>query len=76
MLNTAEADIIEVIARQDAKITHKSLAELKLPDGIIIGGVIRNNESFIARGTTHIQPGDICVVLVMPEALHIIEEYF
>ncbi len=76
MLNTVDADIIEVIARQDAKITQKSLAELKLPDGILIGGVIRNNESFIARGSTHIQPGDICVVLVLPEAIYVIEEYF
>jgi len=76
MLNTVEADIIEVIARQDAKITHKSLAELKLPDGIIIGGIIRNNESFIPVGSTKVQPGDICVVLALPKSLKFVEEYF
>ena len=76
MLNTAEADIIEVIARQDSVITKKSLAELNLPRNVIIGGIIRNNESFIARGSTHIQPGDICVVLALPDSIHTIEEYF
>ncbi len=76
MLNTAEADIIEVIARQESLITKKPLAESGLPKGVIIGGIIRNNESFIARGSTHIQPGDICVVLALPDSLHTIEEYF
>ncbi len=76
MLNTAEADIIEVIARQDSTITKKSLAELNLPRDVIIGGIIRNNESFIARGSTHIQPGDICVVLALSDSIHTIEEYF
>ncbi len=76
MLNTAEADIIEVIARQDSLITRKSLAELDLPKDIIIGGIIRNNESFIARGSTHVRPGDICVVLALPESIYTIEEYF
>ena len=76
MLNTAEADIIEVIARQDSTITKKTLAELNLPRDIIIGGIIRNNESFIARGSTHIQAGDICVVLALPDSIHTIEDYF
>jgi len=76
MLNTANADIIEVIARQGSIITKKPLAELDLPKSFIIGGVIRNNTSFIARGSTFIRPGDICVVLVLSDFIYTIEEFF
>lgn len=76
MLNFSDADIFEVIARQDSKITKGTLAEINLPKSMIIGGVIRNNESFIAVGSTSIQPGDICVILTLPEAIRYVEEYF
>ena len=76
LLNTAKADIIEVVARKDSRITKGKLRELEIPKEIIIGGVIRGNESFIATGDTEVKPGDIVVLLVMPSALHKIEKFF
>lgn len=76
LLNTAKADIIEVVARKDSKITKGKIRDLDIPKEIIIGGVIRGNDSFIATGDTEIMPGDIVVLLVMPSALHKIEKFF
>ncbi len=76
LLNTAKADIIEVVARKDSKVTKNKIRDLGMPKDIIIGGIIRGNESFIATADTQIQAGDIVVLLVLPSALHKIEKFF
>jgi trk system potassium uptake protein TrkA len=76
LLNTAKADVIEVVALKGSKITKGKIKDLDIPKDIIIGGVIRGNDSFIATGDTEIQPGDIVVSLVLPTALHKIEKFF
>jgi len=76
LLNTAKADIIELVARKDSKVTKAPLRDLRLPKDIIVGGVIRDNKSLIADGNTQIEPGDIVVLLVLPTALHKIEKFF
>ena len=76
LLNTAKADILEVVARKDSKITKDSIRNLHIPKDMIIGGIIRGNESFIATADTRVLPGDIAVLLALPSALHKIEAFF
>jgi trk system potassium uptake protein TrkA len=52
----AEAIEIEVAARSEA--VGKSLLELRLPVGVIIGGVSRNGTTFVPDGSTVIRAGD------------------
>jgi trk system potassium uptake protein TrkA len=52
----AEAIEIEVAARSEA--VGKTLLELRLPVGVIIGGVSRNGTTFVPDGSTVIRAGD------------------
>jgi len=75
-LNSANADIIEVIAKQNSKITQGKVKDVNFPKEATIGGVIRGNQSFIVAGDFQVLPGDIVILLVLPTAIHTIEKFF
>lgn len=45
-----EGEIIEFNVKADTKISTKPLRELKLPEGVSVAGVVRNNKGFIPFG--------------------------
>lgn len=45
----------------------KTLAELEIPDGVLVLTVLRGEEVLIARGKTRIQQGDLLLILVENE---------
>ena len=49
---------------------------LKIPQGVSIGGIIRDGESFIAKGDTQIESGDKVVVFSLPEAANKVMKLF
>ena len=61
-LNVANADVAEFIAAEDSPITQSQIRNIKLPDGITLGGLIRNEVGSPINGDTIIQPGDSVVV--------------
>ena len=70
------AEILEIEAKKGSYITKKPIKELNLPDGIIIGGIIRGEEVFIAVGDIKIEPGDQVVVFALPETIDKVERLF
>lgn len=75
-LNGINADVIEVVAMPKSTVTKKPLKKLILPNGSIIGGIIRGEESFIAIGDFQLEAGDKAVVFAIPSALHKINKLF
>lgn len=75
-LNGVEADVFEFIVNKDAKITKKKVSDLNFPDNAILGGYIRDNESFIVKGDTIFKEGDHVVVFSVPSAIHKVEQFF
>ncbi len=75
-LEGIDAVILEYIAQPGSHITEKSLAELEIPKGSIIGGYIRNENSFIGIGDTKIIAGDRVVVFSLPDSVKKIEKFF
>lgn len=71
-----DAEILEFVVHEKSIITEKQLVDIKFPKNAIIGGVTRDNKSFIATGKTHIQPGDRVVVFSLAEAVHDLEIIF
>ncbi|QLB20618.1 Trk system potassium transport protein TrkA [Vespertiliibacter pulmonis] len=58
---------IEVIAHgdnQSSKVVGRKIKELKLPQGAIIGAIVRNGEVFIAHKSTEIMENDRVILLV------------
>ena len=48
-------------------IDARSLADLDVPDGVLVLTVVRGEEVLLARGKTRVQPGDLLLLLVENE---------
>lgn len=75
-LPSADADVIEFKVKEGSNITKNAIMNLKFPSEAIIGGVMRNGDSFIANGNTHIQTNDQVVVFSLPQAISKVEQFF
>lgn len=75
-LTGSDAEVLEFVAKPNSKSTSAPLRELDFPKDAIVGGIIRGNTSFIAKGDTQIRDNDRVVVFSLPEALSKIEHFF
>lgn len=75
-LSGIEADAMEMIARPGSAITKKPLSKLNMPEGMIVGGVIREDRAYIATGDFQVQDNDKVVAFVLPYAVHKVEKLF
>ena len=72
----ANADVAELIAHSNSKITRKQVKNLKLPKDMTLGGLIRDGVPQIIEGDTLIQDGDHVVVFCLDTAMRKLEDYF
>jgi len=70
------AEILEIEAKPGSPITKGFIKDIKLPEGVIVGGILRGEESFIAVGDFKIEPGDNVVVFALPGTTAKIEKLF
>jgi trk system potassium uptake protein TrkA len=75
-LTGSDAEVLEFIAKSNSKITKGTLRDIQFPKDAIVGGVIRGNKSFIAKGDTQIQPEDRVVVFALPNSIKKVESFF
>ena len=75
-LPSADAEVLEFIVKDGSNITKSSVKSLNFPETAIIGGIIRNNESYIATGDFIIQPDDEVIVFALPGSIQKVEKYF
>ena len=71
-----DAEVMEFIAQPGSKVTSGKLSEIDFPKDSIIGGIVRNDISFIATGETQIKSNDKVVVFALPSAFNKLEKYF
>ena len=71
-----DGDIVEFVVRDGAAVTDKPINKLDIPEGAVIGGVIRGEDSYIATGNLQIQAEDRVVVLVLPKTIQEVEKLF
>ena len=75
-LMSANADIAEFIPKENSKITQKPVYELGLPQGMTIGGLVRNGEGMLVSGNTQIMAGDTVMVFCHNINMKKIEKFF
>lgn len=75
-LMSANADVAEFIPKPDSKVTRKPVKDLGLPQGMTIGGLVRNGEGMLVSGNTQIQAGDDVVVFCHNVNMKKIEKFF
>jgi len=75
-LSGVDAEVIELVAKPSSAITKNQIKNLNVPDGALIGGIYRGNESFIAIGNSQIEAGDRVVVFCLPHAISKVDKLF
>ncbi len=77
-LHTIDAEVIEIVAGVNSKITHKELASFKrkFPKNAFIGAIIRRDRLIIPTEQSVIQPTDRVIVFSMPGAIPVVEDLF
>lgn len=75
-LTGTDAEVLEFVTSRDAIVTKNKLKDIDFPEGVIIGGIVRGNKSFIAMGDTQIKANDKVVLFALPQAIHKIAYYF
>lgn len=75
-LTFANADVAEIVARPNSRITKKEVKRLHLPDDMTLGGLIRNGEPMMIDGDTQIEPYDHVVVFCIDDGLRHAEKLF
>jgi len=76
ILENKQAQAIEFIANAAAQITKGGEKGVKLPEGAIMGAIIRGDMVIIPPGDNAVQPGDHVVVVSLPSAISSIEKLF
>lgn len=75
-LTATEAEVVEVIAHSGSKATRKLVKDLDFPKNARIGGIVRDEQGFIATGETQIREGDKIVIFALPQAIKKIDKFF
>jgi len=75
-LALADAEVAELEARENSKITKAPVKELSLPKELTLAGLFRDGKGLIINGNTRIRPGDHVLVFCLAGALHKVEKLF
>ena len=75
-LSSADAEVVEFVAKPGSKITRSKIMDLRLPDQVNIGGFVRNGVGNIVNGNTIIMPNDHVIVFCVSTAIRKMERFF
>ncbi|HEX6103384.1 MAG TPA: Trk system potassium transporter TrkA [Alphaproteobacteria bacterium] len=75
-LSDGFGEIIEVEALETSGLVGPPLREAKLPEGVIVGAIVRDNEIVIPRGDTVVRTGDRVVLFAAAGAVKKVEKMF
>ena len=73
---TGDVEAVEIELEAGAPVVGKTIAELDRPDGMVIGGVLRDGAAIVPRGATEFMIGDRVVVFQMPDIALAVEKMF
>ncbi|MGK7953472.1 MAG: TrkA family potassium uptake protein [Xenococcaceae cyanobacterium] len=66
-VDRGEISITEIIIDKDSPAVGKTLQNLDLPGGALIGCIIRQDKAFVPRGWSYLQIGDRLILISQPE---------
>lgn len=75
-LTASEAEVFEFIAIEGSKITQAPIKDIGFPEDATLGGIVRGEMSFVAKGETIVQADDKVVVFALPSAIRKLEKFF
>lgn len=70
------AEVVEMVVRHGAPAIGHSLRELHMPNGALVGAIMRDHEAFIPHGGTKVHEGDVVVAFVLSGLRNQVERLF
>ena len=75
-LPSIDAEVVELIAKEGSKVTKNIVKNLRLPDNVNIGGIIRKGNGSVVDGNTQIIPNDHVIVFCKDNTTKKLEALF
>lgn len=75
-LTVANADVAELVVKEDSRVAKKLVKDLGLPAGVTLGGMVRDGKGLLINGATQLQKGDTVVAFCIEGALKQLERFF
>ncbi|REL33135.1 Trk system potassium transporter TrkA [Rhodohalobacter sp. SW132] len=75
-LTGIKAEVIEVIAGENCQILNTPIHSMKIPDGIVIGGIVSGDNVEVATGSSVIRKDDRVIIFALPKAIKEVEKIF
>ena len=75
-LALADAEVAEMMVRKGAKITKGLVKDLRLPPGMTLAAMVRDDQAVLIGGNTQIMAGDFVVVFCLNGTISKIEKWF
>ena len=75
-LSDGEAELVDAIALETSSLVNKPLRDAQLPEGVMIGAVVRNGVVQMPSSDTVIEAGDRIVLMTMRENVKDVEQMF
>jgi len=67
ILGEDQGEVIELNVGEKSALAGKTLKDIKLPRGILVGAIVRNDKAIIPGGSDFVHPGDRVVLFCLPE---------
>jgi len=75
-LALGEAEVADILVKENARITKDVVRNLRLPYGMTIGAMTRNGKCSLVNGDTKIEAGDYVAVFCLTGSIHKLEKWF
>ncbi|MGF1610531.1 MAG: Trk system potassium transporter TrkA [Kiloniellales bacterium] len=75
-LSEGFGEVIEAEALETSSLVNVPLREADLPEGVILGALVRDGEVIIPRGGTVVRTGDLVVLFAATQAVKKVEKLF
>ncbi|MBO6189735.1 MAG: Trk system potassium transporter TrkA [Alloprevotella sp.] len=75
-LTIAAADVAELVVKEGSRVARRPVRELRLPQSVTLGGLVRDGRGYLINGNTLLEPGDTVVAFCMEGSLKQIERLF
>jgi len=76
LLLGGQAEVMEIIALEGTKIVGKPLRTIDLPEGIIIGAVVKSGKVLIPDGSMIIEPNNRIIVFCLRDDVDKVDQIF
>lgn len=76
ILREDKAEVVELIVPERAYVAHKRLKDIKLPPGILVGALVRDEDIYVPSGECKIYPGDRVVLFYLSQLSDEVDTFF